>query len=183
MHPSHEDNSVSRKMTAKRNRLGVGLKWALPTAAYFAVAVSVNYATYPRFVISQVSSSVCSITGLLLVGAGISVYLAALINLQAGLRSDGLVTHGLYAIIRHPLYAASIFLVIPGVAIAFRSWLLLPMPLVAYVACRVVLPAEEVQLLHRYGDQFMEYRQRTNALFPLRLRWLCGQNKGVKRKD
>ena len=163
--------------------MGVGLKWALPTTAYFAMAVSVHYATYPRFVISQVSSSVCLIAGLLLVAAGISVYLAALIHLQAGLRSDGLVTHGLYAIMRHPLYAASIFLIIPGVAIAFRSWLLLPMPLMAYVACRAVLPAEERELLDRHGDQFMQYRQRTNALFPLRLPWLCGQDNGAKRKD
>ena len=170
-------------MTAKRNRLGVGLKWALPTAAYFAVAVSMHYATYPRFVISQASSSVCLIAGLLLFAMGVSVYLAALVNLWAGLRSGGLVTHGLYAIMRHPLYAASIFLVIPGVAIAFRSWLLLLMPLVAYVACRAVLPAEEGELLDRYGDQFMQYRRRTNALFPLRLPWLCSQDNGAKRKD
>lgn len=170
-------------MTAKRNRFGVGLIWALPTSAYFAVAVSVHCSTHPRFVISQVPSSVCLITGLLLVAAGISVYLAAMVHLQAGLRSGGLVTHGLYAIMRHPLYAASIFLVIPGVAIAFRSWLLLPMPVIAYVACRAVLPAEEGELLDRYGDQYMRYRQRTNALFPLRLPWLCGQDNGAKRKD
>ena len=174
---------LAEEMTETRNRLGVGLKWALPTAAYFIAAVSAHFATYPRFVIPQVSSEVCLIAGLLLVAAGVCVYLAALVKLHAGLRSDGLVTHGLYAIMRHPLYAASIFLVIPGVAIACRSWLFLPMPLIAYVACRAVLPAEEGELLDRYGDQFMQYKQRTNALFPLRLPWLCGRDKGAKRKD
>ena len=163
--------------------MGVGLKWALPTAGYFAVAISAHYTSYPRFVISQVSPAICLIAGLLLVATGVSVYIAALVNLWAGLRSGRLVTYGLYAIMRHPLYAASIFLVIPGVAIAFRSWLLLPMPIVAYIACRTVLPAEDDELLERYGTPFSQYRQKTNALFPTRPQRLRGRIAGPKRKE
>lgn len=153
-------------MTAKRNRLGVGLKWALPTAAYFIAAVSAHFVAYPKFVIPHASFGACLTVGALFVTAGLTMYVAALVSLRKGLRSGSLVTHGLYAIMRHPLYASSIFFIIPGVALAFRSWVLLPMPLVAYVACRAVLPAEDDELLERYGEQFSQYRQRTNALFP-----------------
>jgi len=169
-------------MTPKRRQFGVGLRWAVPTAAYFIVAVSAHYATYPQFAVSQVSSAACFTAGLLFIAAGVSVYLAAMVNLRTGLRSGCLVTHGLYAIMRHPLYAASILLVIPGVAIAFRSWLLLPTPMVAYVACRAVLPAEDGELLKRYGDEFVQYRKKTNALFPMPVQWLHGRSAGAKRK-
>jgi protein-S-isoprenylcysteine O-methyltransferase Ste14 len=170
-------------MTAKREQSGVGLKWAVPTAGYFIAAVSAHFVTYPRFVISQVSLAACLVVGAFSVTAGVAMYLAALVYLRKGLRSGGLVTNGLYAIMRHPLYAASILLIIPGVALAFRSWLLLPMPVVAYVACRVVLPVEDDELLKRYGDQFLQYRQRTNALFPTRMQRLHGRNTGPERKD
>ena len=166
-------------MIAKRNRLGVGLKWALPTAAYFIAAVSAHFAAYPQFLISQVSFATCLVVGALFIMAGVSMYLAGLVGLRNGLRSGSLVTHGLYAIMRHPLYASSIFFIIPGVALAFRSWLLLPMPVVAYAACRAFLPAEDDELLGRYGEQFSQYRQRTNAFFPTRLQRPRGRAAGT----
>jgi protein-S-isoprenylcysteine O-methyltransferase Ste14 len=170
-------------MTVKRNNLGVGLKWALPTTVYFVGGVIAHLATYPRFVISQVSLAPCLIFGILLVTAGVSAYLAALMSLRRGLRSNALVTRGLYAIVRHPLYASSIFAIIPGVVLAFRSWLLLPMPVVAYVACRLVLQAEDDDLQARYGEQFSQYRQSTNALFPTQPPWLRCRIDGPKGKD
>jgi len=170
-------------MTVTRNRLGVGLKWAVPTAVYFIAAVSAHFAAYPRFVIVHVSATTCLVVGILFVATGVSMYLVALANLRQGLRSQALVTHGLYAIMRHPLYASSILFIIPGVALAFRTWLLLPMPMVAYVACRAVLPAEEDKLLERYGNEFSQYRQETNALFPTRLNRLRGRSAGPNRKE
>jgi len=98
---------------------------------------------------------------------GTCVYAAAFVSLRRGLRQGILVTHGLYAIVRHPLYAASIFFIIPGVALVFRSWLLLPMPAVAYIAFRIFIPAEEQDLHERYGEDFTLYRERTNAVFPV----------------
>jgi len=154
-------------MTEKRKQLGVGPKWALPTTVYFTAAVIAHFATYPRFVIAPLSFATCAIVGGLLVAAGICVYAAAFMSLREGLRQGILITHGLYAIMRHPLYASSIFFIIPGIALLFRSWLLLPMPAVAYVAFRIFIPAEEHDLHEQYGDDFKLYRERTNAVFPV----------------
>jgi protein-S-isoprenylcysteine O-methyltransferase Ste14 len=170
-------------MTAKQNRLGVGPKWALPTTVYFVVAVITHFATYPRFVIAQVPFAACAVVGASLVAAGACLYAAAFVSLRRGLGAGMLVTHGLYAIMRHPLYASSIFLIIPGVALGFRSWLLLPMPLVAYAAFRVFVSAEDDDLRERYGDAFARYKETTNALFPTRPRWLCVSRAAQKRKE
>ena len=170
-------------MTLKQNRLGVGPKWALPTTVYFVVAVIAHFAAYPRFVIAQVPLATCVVVGALLVTTGACMYAAASVSLRRGLRAEILVTHGLYAIMRHPLYASSIFLIIPGVALAFRSWLLLPMPLVAYAAFRIFVSAEDDDLHERYGDAFARYQETTNALFPTRPRWLCVSRAAQKRKE
>ena len=151
-----------------QNRVGVGLKWALPTTVYFAAALVVHIATYPRFVIASVSFTTCAIVGALWVMMGLCMYAAAFVSLRKGFgRRKMLVTHGLYAILRHPLYASSIFFIIPGVALIFHSWLLLPTPVVAYVAFRIVIPAEDRNLHEQYGQEFDRYRERTNAIFPI----------------
>ena len=153
-------------MPEKRRQFVAGPKWALSTTVYFTAAVIVHIATYPRFVIAPLSFSTCAIVGALLVVTGICAYAAALVSLRRGLRQGALVTRGLYAIVRHPLYASSILFVIPGIALVFRSWLLLPMPAVAYVAFRVFIPGEERDLREQYGEEFDRYRNTTNAVFP-----------------
>ena len=176
-------SGTAAEMTAKQDRLGVGPKWAQPTTVYFVVAVIAHFAAYPRFVIAQVPFAVCAVVGALLMAAGAYMYAAALVSLRRGRRAGVLVTHGLYAIMRHPLYASSIFLIIPGVAVTFRSWLLLPMPLVAYAAFRIFVSAEDNDLRERYGDDFVRYRNTTNALFPTLPRWLCACGPGQKEKE
>jgi len=154
-------------MPEKRRQFVAGPKWALPTMVCFTAAVIVHIATYPQFEIASLSFSACAIVGALLVVTGICVYAAALVSLRRGLRQGTLVTRGLYAIVRHPLYASSILFIIPGTALAFRSWLLLPTPAVAYVAFRIFIPGEERALYEQYGEDFRLYRERTNAIFPV----------------
>ncbi len=154
------------KASGQRPSLGAGPKWALPTTIYFIAAVTVHVATYPQFVISSMPFSVCAIAGAVLVAAGICTYIVALSSLRQGLRRGVLVTDGLYSIVRHPLYASSLLLIIPGVAIASRSWLLLGLPVVAVAAFWLFIAGEEDILLQHYGEEFERYRARTNAIFP-----------------
>ena len=154
-------------MTETCRQFGAGPKWALPTTVYFAAAVGVHVATYPRFVIARFSASTCAIIGTSLLILGLCIYASAFVSLRAGRRRKILVTHGLYAILRHPLYASSIFLILPGVAMVFRSWLLLLTPAVAYIAFRIFIPAEDRNLHEQYGHEFDRYRERTNSIFPL----------------
>jgi len=154
-------------MPEKQRQFVAGPKWGLITMICFSVAVIVHIVTYPRFEIASLSFFTCAIVGVLFVVTGICVYAVAFVSLQRGLRKGTLVTSGMYAIVRHPLYASSILFIIPGAALAFRSWLLLPMPAVAYTAFRIFIPGEERGLSEQYGEEFRLYRERTNAIFPV----------------
>ena len=170
-------------MTGKRNRLGVGPKWALPTVLNYVAALIAHFAAYPRFVIALFSAATCAIVGASLVIIGAYLYVAAWVSLRRGFRTGTLVTDGLYAVMRHPLYASSIFFILPGVALALRSWLLLPMPVVAYVAFRICLSAEDDNLHKQYGDDFARYRDTTNALFPTLPQWRSASRSAQERKE
>ena len=170
-------------MTGKRNRLGVGPKWALPTVLYYVAALIAHFAAYPRFVIALFSAATCAIVGASLVIMGACMYAAAWVSLRRGFRTGTLVTDGPYAVMRHPLYASSIFFILPGVALALRSWLVLPMPVVAYVAFRICLSGKDDDLHKQYGGEFDRCRNTTNALFPTPPRWLRAWGAVRERKE
>jgi len=138
----------------------------VPTAAYFAVAATVHLIHYPRFAIRQLPWGTCAAIAAFLVPVGLAAYLGALFPLRKALREERLLTTGLYSVVRHPLYASSILFILPGVALLLRSWLLLPMPALAYVAARAFIPAEEAELRRRFGEAFERYRSRTNPFLP-----------------
>ena len=157
-----EHNQVAGSST----RFGAGPKWAVPTVLYFAVAVTVHFIRYPQFVIRQLAWGTCVAIAAFQVLSGVAAYIGALLPLRKALKEKRLLTSGLYSVVRHPLYASSILLILPGVALLLRSWLLLPMPAVAYVAAHAYIAAEEAQLRGRFGKAFDRYQSRTNAFLP-----------------
>ncbi|MHC4993001.1 MAG: methyltransferase family protein [Planctomycetota bacterium] len=77
-----------------------------------------------------------------------------------------LVTHGAYALVRHPLYTVGGLLLI-CISIVTTSWLIGAMTLAALIAIRVVvIPREERSLIENFGDGYRDYRRRTPAVVP-----------------
>ena len=77
-----------------------------------------------------------------------------------------LVTIGPYRWVRHPLYATGGLLLIAAGLMA-SNWFVLLLAVVALVLVRiVVVPAEERNLIARFGDAYRDYRRRTGALLP-----------------
>ena len=77
-----------------------------------------------------------------------------------------LATTGPYALCRNPLYANYIFILLPGIALLSNSWLMLAAPAALYIAVRMRIHLEEEYLEEQFGEEFEEYRKRTNTVFP-----------------
>jgi protein-S-isoprenylcysteine O-methyltransferase Ste14 len=105
-----------------------------------------------------------------LVGAGLitwaSVRLGRFLVHSAAIGTDHvLVTDGPYRLIRHPVYAGYLALLLgAGVASATVS-LLLIWP-VSLLGIRIQLAAEERLLAARFGDEYDQYASRTGRLVP-----------------
>ncbi len=147
------------------SRFGVGPKITLSALASAAAAGAATYA-WPG-VLRFPPHAVLRTLGIVLLAIGVPMWLIAAVSVMRAYNRDRLVTSGVYALVRNPMYSAWILLNLPGIALLFRSWPLLVAPLVPYAVFKSLIHREEEYLEQRYGSAYMEYRRRVNELIPL----------------
>jgi len=77
-----------------------------------------------------------------------------------------LVTRGIYARIRHPMYSAHLVAAL-GQCLLLGNWIAGPSLLVLQLPFYLVrIPAEERLLLQHFGDDYRRYMQKTGRLLP-----------------
>ena len=79
-----------------------------------------------------------------------------------------LVQSGIYGYIRHPMYLGLV-LAQPGIALVFRSWLVIPICALGTLFVLARIRQEERLLQEHFGKEFEDYRSRTWGLLP----YLC----------
>jgi protein-S-isoprenylcysteine O-methyltransferase Ste14 len=104
--------------------------------------------------------------GALLSALGVVVYALGTLTVYRAIDDRRLATRGLYAIVRHPLYAAWVWCLVPGVALLAGTPLVLATPLVAAVCYRLCIPHEEARLLEHFGEAYRAYRGRVGGIVP-----------------
>lgn len=77
-----------------------------------------------------------------------------------------LVTSGPYRWIRHPLYSTGILLILSLGLIAGNWVILLGGGFTIIVFRFIVIPKEEKNLIGKFGEQYINYKSATGALFP-----------------
>ena len=93
----------------------------------------------------------------------LGVYWSPSLELSAG---QHLVTGGIYASIRHPMYASQLLF---GISQAFlvQNWIAGVGGLFAFLLLYFArVPKEELMMLEQFGDQYHEYCKRTGRILP-----------------
>jgi protein-S-isoprenylcysteine O-methyltransferase Ste14 len=112
------------------------------------------------------------ICGLALMGLGFSLFIWSVLNrgqysVSWGMAEDHrLITTGPYALVRHPSYLGY-FLMFLGFLFTVQSIAAL-VPLAAILGYVSVVKIEEEMLLMRFGDDYVEYTERTGRFIPKR---------------
>jgi len=84
-------------------------------------------------------------------------------------REPGLITRGVFSIVRHPMYFGS-FLFFLGLMFITLSLACAAICILIFVFYYLVSKYEEKLLLQKYGTAYEEYRTRVPMLFPLKIR-------------
>jgi len=114
----------------------------------------------------NINSEVALVTGLLFLLSFLILTLWSLMALPFEKRGRVLVKNGPYRWIRHPSYFAKIFLLLPGLAIIFHTWLpIASLPLVMIIWTRAV-EKEEKELAATFEEEYLKYQQTTGKFFP-----------------
>jgi protein-S-isoprenylcysteine O-methyltransferase Ste14 len=111
--------------------------------------------------------------GLALCVAGYALMAWALLRMGTGYQvggcaprpGDRLLTGGPYRLVRHPLYAAALFISF-GLASLAQSLALAAVFCAYVVLLAALIPAEEKVLQRIYGESYDRYRQEVGAVFP-----------------
>ena len=106
--------------------------------------------------------------GILCFIIGITLWLKAVIidRLDAHIIRNELVTTGVYAYVRNPVYSAFMF-VCTGVLLIYGNLVLLVLPIIYWGFMTVLMKlTEEKWLENLYGKEYVQYRQCVNRCIP-----------------
>lgn len=110
------------------------------------------------------------IIGILFILFGIYLWVNAVIvcKLDDNIRSNKLVTTGVYAYVRNPIYSA-VLLVCTGAIIIANNLYLLVLPIIYWAFLTILMKnTEEKWLLNVYGDEYINYCKKVNRCIPFK---------------
>ncbi len=136
---------------------------------YIVVAAALNLPTIRKKEFFR--SGVVSWVGMILCLAGVVLLFLSLIsfgkNFRVGIdknQPDKLVTTGVFAFSRNPIYVAFWFALV-GEFLLFSNWILLTYVIAAMWLFHRQVVREEVYLQEHYGQQYVEYSRRVRRYF------------------
>jgi protein-S-isoprenylcysteine O-methyltransferase Ste14 len=132
----------------------------------FAVVVTGFSNAHPALKIGAHRPAAAHLAGWALLLVALVVWFVVIGLVRAAYEEGRLITDGLFAYVRHPIYAEFIFLVCPGIALLAWSWPMLALPVFAYGMYVLFIRDEEARLVAEFGEAYEIYRERVPALVP-----------------
>jgi protein-S-isoprenylcysteine O-methyltransferase Ste14 len=120
----------------------------------------------------RAAAGVRHVAGAALMAGGIALLVAAQLELGASWRigidetaRPGLVTSGVYALSRNPIFLA-LLVIVAGYMLLIPTFLSAALLGGAYIGTRLQIAAEEAYLVRTYGEQYRAYARRVGRLLP-----------------
>lgn len=153
------------------NIFGIGGRLAAITGAY-AVLLAVVLRGFGWVCPLPVPKVVATAVGVGLLLIGIPFFVVSVVSLLRGFPTGRLMTSGIYAVCRNPLYSSFICFIVPGLMVLTGSWPFLTVPVVLYAAFRRLIRREEEHLEQTFGATYRAYKAVTPAVLPRLPRFL-----------
>ena len=106
--------------------------------------------------------------GIIMIAFGISIWIAAAIKakIDDNIKNNYLVTTGIYANVRNPLYSAFMIVCTGAIFCENNLWLLI-LPIIYWISMTLLMKStEEKWLKDLYGDGYIEYCRNVNRCIP-----------------
>jgi protein-S-isoprenylcysteine O-methyltransferase Ste14 len=158
-------------MKTKMNILGIGANLIAFGFPYILIVIVLE-SFYPKsFNFTIVLRAPVLSAGLILIMIGLVFLIFTLQTFNDKFNKGELITSGTYSLCRNPIYASWILFIIPGIALSKNSWLILIASLLMYVVFKFNIKKEEQVLRETFGNEYLEYKNSVNELFPFPNRW------------
>ena len=148
------------------SRWGIGPVFAVLSLLYGLITIIISSYFYPRFQIEIVPGSVLIGVGFAFIAVGVPFFIASARGVMRAYNADRLITGGTFRFCRHPLYASWAVFIVPGIVLAYQSWIGLTTPVFMYIIMRILVKKEETYLENRFGAEYANYRARVPCILP-----------------
>lgn len=161
-----------KTQTNKMPTFGVGPIYVITCLALTIIGLILSY--YGHLKAGQIDQGVIyfKILGCLLILFGLKLWIRAVLiqKINAKVKENKLITDGVYAIVRNPVYSAFIFL-FTGVLLMAHNYLLLILPLIYWAFLTILMKnTEEKWLREKFGEEYIEYCKNVNRIIPWKRR-------------
>ena len=148
--------------------LGVGPLYVITIILMTVISIILSVTRFIPVITFTNMRWIFILIGILCFIIGITLWLKAVIidRLDAHIIQNELVTTGVYAYVRNPVYSAFMF-VCTGVLLIYGNLVLLVLPIIYWGFMTVLMKlTEEKWLEDLYGQEYVQYRQRVNRCIP-----------------
>jgi len=104
--------------------------------------------------------------GIGLIIAGVAILVIALVQVHSAFSSRRLVTSGVYAYMRDPVYAVWILFIVPGLILIMGMLLLTIAPFLMYLLLKALIGREEAYMELTFGKEYLDYKSQVNSVIP-----------------
>jgi protein-S-isoprenylcysteine O-methyltransferase Ste14 len=150
----------------KLNFLGIGPKIAVILLPWLAATIVLSCVHIDFFKFNREGSDALFIAGIVLLVIGLVFYISTARLLLKGLKETRLMTTGTYGLCQNPLYACLILMIIPSLSLLLNSWLILTSSIIGYFRFRRFIHQEYEELNGFFGEEYIQYKNRTPEFFP-----------------
>lgn len=147
---------------------GVGPVYVLVSALLTAAALFLDHAGVYAIRLRGYGRTFLIALGVLSIALGVVLWVWAVLfgKILRHAEEGKLVTTGVYAAVRHPVYSAFFFL-FSGLLCTRANLSLLVFPVLLWMFLTVLMKkTEERWLFERFGEEYVRYAARTNRVFP-----------------
>lgn len=148
--------------------LGVGPLYVITIILMTVISIILSVTRFIPVITFTNIRLIFVLIGILCFIIGITLWLKAVIidRLDAHIIKNELVTTGVYAYVRNPVYSAFMF-VCTGVLLIYGNLVLLVLPIIYWGFMTVLMKlTEEKWLEDLYGKEYIQYRQHVNRCIP-----------------
>jgi protein-S-isoprenylcysteine O-methyltransferase Ste14 len=143
---------------------GIGPKFASVSAAIGIIIILVNDFVFPALILRF--NPFTFLSGTILVILGATLCIIAAVQVHRAFDQGKLITEGVYAYVRNPVYAAWVLLIAPGSILVTGFLLLIVMPFIMYFLIRTLIVEEDEYLEQKFGKEYLDYKKRVNSIIP-----------------
>ena len=143
---------------------GIGPKFASVSVAVGIIIILVNGFVFPALILRF--NPFTFLSGIILIMLDAALCVIAAVQVHRAFDQGKLITEGVYAYVRNPVYAAWVLLIAPGLILVTGFLLLTLMPFIMYFLIRTLIVEEDEYLEQKFGKEYLEYKKRVNSIIP-----------------